>query len=112
MPGWETALWPGQTVEFYGPEAGLQFGARTGSVMRWTEPATEIVDREVYDHAVQHMKAARVVLPTFAELAEPNRIAAPIGAELDGVDFDAPVPANLFRVHWYNDRGRNRPGAV
>ena len=80
--------------------------------MSWTEPATEIVDHEVYDRAVQHMKAVRVVLPTFAELAEPNTIAAPITAELEGVDFDAPVPANLFRVHWHNNRAHPRPSAI
>ena len=73
--------------------------------MNWTELPTAIVDRRVYDRAVAHMKAARVALPTFAELADPSAIPASIGAELDRLDLDAPHPGNLFRVHWYNDRG-------
>ena len=33
-----------------------------------------IVDRGVYDRAVRRFSEAQVVLPTFAELAEPHRI--------------------------------------
>jgi cysteine synthase A len=67
---------------------------------------TEIVDPEVYAHAVERCRETRVVLPTFAELAEPASIASEVVAELAGVDPDSPDPRNLFRVHWYNDAGR------
>src|SRR5690349_13356319 len=80
--------------------------------MTWTDPATEILDRAVYDRAVSHMKAARVVLPTFAELADPARIPGSLGAELQRTDPDAPAPVNLFRVHWYNDRAQAAPVPV
>ncbi|MBV9522661.1 MAG: pyridoxal-phosphate dependent enzyme [Alphaproteobacteria bacterium] len=74
--------------------------------MAWTELATEIVDRAVYDRAVRHLRAARVVLPTFAQLADPAAIPASIAAQLRTVDADAPQASNLFRVHWYNDANR------
>src|ERR1700688_1150137 len=72
--------------------------------MAWTELATGIVDHAIRERAVRHLRAARVVLPTFAELAAPERIPASVAAGLAEVDADAAEPANLFRVHWYNDR--------
>jgi len=72
----------------------------------WTELTTEIVDRRIRERAVKHLREQRVVLPTFAELAEPRKIADSIVSRLGGVDPDAPEPLNLFRVHWYNDRTR------
>ena len=80
--------------------------------MTWTEPPTEIVDRRVYERAIDHMRKARVVLPKFAELADPTKIPASIAAELEHIDPDAPLPGNLFRVHWYNDRARAGRQAV
>jgi cysteine synthase A len=80
--------------------------------MTWTEPPTEIVDRRVYERAIDHMRKARVVLPRFSELADPTKIPASIAAELEHIDPDAPRPGNLFRVHWYNDRARAGRQAV
>ncbi|HUI19274.1 MAG TPA: pyridoxal-phosphate dependent enzyme [Alphaproteobacteria bacterium] len=74
--------------------------------MAWTELATGIVDRTMRERAVRHLRAAGVVLPTFGELAAPARIPASVAARLGEVDADAAEPANLFRVHWYNDRRR------
>jgi cysteine synthase len=78
----------------------------------WTELTTEIVDRRIRERAVKHLREARVVLPTFAELGEPRTIPASVAARLDGVDPDAPEALNLFRVHWYNDRARRERGRV
>ncbi len=47
-----------------------------------------------------------VVLPTFAELANPQRIAPAIREALRTIDPDEPHPLNLFRVHWYNGADR------
>ncbi|MFQ5505187.1 MAG: pyridoxal-5'-phosphate-dependent protein subunit beta [Planctomycetota bacterium] len=47
-----------------------------------------------------------LLLPTFAELAEPERIPAKIQEELASVDPDALHPRNLFRVHWHNGSDR------
>jgi len=62
-----------------------------------------IVDRSVYDHAVKRFRDARIMLPTFAELADPTEIEAAVRNALGGIDPDAPHALNLFRVHWYND---------
>ena len=64
---------------------------------------TEIADRAAYESAVRHLRDARVVLPSFAELADPASIPADIAAHAARVDRDAADPANLFRVHWFND---------
>ncbi|MBI5494036.1 MAG: pyridoxal-5'-phosphate-dependent protein subunit beta [Deltaproteobacteria bacterium] len=63
----------------------------------------DIVDRAVYDRTVKRFKEASITLPTFAQLADPSRIPAATRKVLAGVKPDVPHPANLFRVHWYND---------
>ncbi len=68
--------------------------------------ATEIVDAGIYERAVARLREARVVLPTFAQLADPATIPASIAGEAEAVDAEAPHAANLFRVHWYNDAER------
>jgi cysteine synthase A len=75
-------------------------------VKRWTELSTEIVDRRAYESAIRHLRRARVVLPTFAQLADPLKAAASLPVVLEQVDADAARAGNLFRVHWYNDAAR------
>ena len=74
--------------------------------------AREIVDRAVYERTVARFRDARIVLPTFAQLADPTRIPAEVLAALRGVDPDAAHPLNLFRAHWYNDAGRRVQAAL
>ena len=66
----------------------------------------EIVDRDVYERAVRHFRAARVVLPTFAQLADPALVPREVSERLGSVDPDAAHALNLFRVHWRNDASR------
>ena len=66
----------------------------------------EIVDRNVYERTVARFREANIVLPTFAELSVPTRIPEATRRSLHGVDPDSVHPANLFRVHWYNDDSR------
>src|SRR5262249_8571417 len=66
----------------------------------------DIVDDAVYRSTLARFRQLGVRLPTFAELAEPARIPAPVRAALSSVDPDAPHPLNLFRVHWWNDAAR------
>ncbi|MGZ4340126.1 MAG: pyridoxal-phosphate dependent enzyme [Gaiellaceae bacterium] len=58
------------------------------------------------DHVVDRLRENEVLLPTFAELADPTRIPARVRDALATVDPDAPHPLNLFRVHWHNDATR------
>ena len=72
----------------------------------------EIVHRDVYERSVRRFRDARITLPTFAELADPTCIPAAARGALAAVDPDAPHPANLFRVHWWNDGTRRAQAAV
>lgn len=74
---------------------------------------TEIVDREVLARSVARCREAGIVLPTFAQLAAPQALPPALAARVAAVDPDAPDPANLFRVHWYNPpRGSAAPLAL
>jgi len=78
----------------------------------WTELTTEIVDRRIRKRAVDHLRDARVALPTFAELGDPGAIPEPVSSRLAAIDPDVPEPLNLYRVHWFNDRTRRGRQAV
>ncbi len=71
---------------------------------------TDIVDAGVYRRAVSRFRASPrpLLLPTFAQLADPASIPAELRARLAAVDPDAPDPLNLLRVHWFNDESRRR----
>jgi cysteine synthase len=68
--------------------------------------AREVVDRSVLDRAVDRFREARIPLPTFGELADPDTIPERFRAALAGVGPDEPHPLNLFRVHWFNGSDR------
>ncbi len=72
----------------------------------------EIADAAVYERAVGTVREAGVLLPSFAQLADASSIPESMLARLTAVDPDAPDPANLFRVHWYNDPARVGRGEV
>ena len=64
---------------------------------------TDVVDAERHRRSVRRFRDQGVVLPTFAQLADPGLIPDHVRAGLAGADRNAADPANLFRVHWYND---------
>jgi cysteine synthase len=66
----------------------------------------DVVGPGVYERAVARFRAAGIVLPTYAQLADPRSIPEDVMARLAGVDPDAADPLNLFRVHWWNGRDR------
>ncbi|ABL81140.1 MULTISPECIES: pyridoxal-phosphate dependent enzyme [unclassified Nocardioides] len=65
-----------------------------------------VVDAGSRDRAVAHFRAAGIVLPTLAELADPSRIPVSTTGALRAVGPDEADPRNLFRIHWYNDASR------
>jgi cysteine synthase A len=67
-----------------------------------------VVDQSALIRTVERFRERQIVLPTFAELADPATIPGPIQGMLSGVDPDARHPANLFRVHWFNDSSRSK----
>jgi len=67
--------------------------------------AKTVVDEASLANSVARFAAQKIVLPTFAQLADPSLIPTSLTT---GVDKDAADPRNLFRVHWYNDLAGNR----
>jgi cysteine synthase len=65
-----------------------------------------VVDCTVRDRAARWLARVGARLPTFAELADPSSIPETRQTGLRSVDPDRPDPANLFRIHWYNDGTR------
>jgi cysteine synthase len=72
----------------------------------------ELVDAGVRDRAVTRFREAGIVMPTFAQLADPDTIPDGVSARLAGLDPDAPAAANLFRAHWFNDASRSGRASV
>lgn len=72
----------------------------------------DVVDEGILSRTAKRFAEAGIVLPTFAQLADPSQIPAERTAGLDTVDPDAADPRNLFRVHWYNDADRRGRGAI
>ncbi|MFA5774809.1 MAG: pyridoxal-phosphate dependent enzyme [Ilumatobacteraceae bacterium] len=62
--------------------------------------ADTIVDEVAVEESIARCAKNNVVLPTFAQLADPSTISAAITR---GADKNAPDARNLFRVHWYNN---------
>ena len=73
---------------------------------------TAVVDSAVLARTVQRFRECGIVLPTFAQLADPSVIPAGIRDRLAAVDPDSPDPLNLFRIHWYNAADRRGTVAV
>jgi len=71
-----------------------------------------IVDEAVYARTVERFRARKVLLPTFDQLAHPERIPDAITGALEAVDPDAAHPLNLFRVHWHNAADRRSRATV
>ncbi len=71
-----------------------------------------VIDGKVAGQTAEWCRRAGVVLPTFAELAEPDRIPAAVRESLASIDPDAPHPLNLFRVHWHNAGNRRDLAAL
>jgi hypothetical protein len=55
----------------------------------------DVVDRSVYDRTVERFRERKILLPTFAELAEPRLIPSPIRGALAAVKPDDANPLNL-----------------
>ena len=66
----------------------------------------DLVDRDVYDRTVGRFRDANILLPTFAQLANPSTIPDAVRASLASVGPDDAHPRNLFRVHWFNGPDR------
>jgi cysteine synthase A len=75
-------------------------------------PERQLVNESVLSRTVERFRRDGILLPTFAQLADPTKIPDRVRDALTGVDPDDAHPLNLFRVHWYNAAGRRTQVAV
>jgi cysteine synthase len=68
--------------------------------------SSEVVDPRAVERTVERLREAKVVLPTFGQLANPGLVPAAVRERLSDVAPDDPDARNLFRVHWYNGADR------
>ncbi|ODS23391.1 pyridoxal-5'-phosphate-dependent protein subunit beta [Candidatus Endobugula sertula] len=69
--------------------------------------APKIHNQNILNRALEHSRQQNIVLPTFTELAFPQRISIEIQDQLRGISPNEPHPLNLFRIHWYNSHEHN-----
>ena len=67
-------------------------------------PITDcVVDQAVLEKAVAHFRSRNIILPTFAEQRDPQRIPAKIKDKLRAIGLWDLHPLNLFRITWKNE---------
>ena len=67
--------------------------------------ADTVVDEAVLCSSARRFRERGIVMPTFAQLADPHGLQATV---VGGADPQAADPRNLWRVHWYNDLAGRR----
>ncbi|PKN82089.1 MAG: pyridoxal-5-phosphate-dependent protein subunit beta, partial [Chloroflexi bacterium HGW-Chloroflexi-8] len=60
------------------------------------------VNKESLDRTVERMKKQNIILPTFAQMKNPDLIPGKIKDELRNVGLWDVHPRNLFRITWHN----------
>ena len=70
----------------------------------------QLVDARALQRTIDRLRDARVVLPTFGQLANPRLIPHKVRRALSAIGPDEAHPLNLFRVHWYNGAEPGRAG--
>ncbi len=61
------------------------------------------VDAQGLEHAIDRARERGVILPTFAQMADPSRIPSPIRQRLMNVGLWDIDPVNLLRINWHNE---------
>ena len=67
---------------------------------------SDVVDDEALGNAVDRFRERNILMPTFAEMADPTLAPSSVTRALDTVGADDPDPLNLWRVNWYNGGDR------
>jgi cysteine synthase A len=67
----------------------------------------QVIDGQALIRTIGRFREREIILPTFAQLSEPGGIPHAVTNELKRIGPDERHPANLFRVHWYNDQSRS-----
>ena len=72
----------------------------------------EVVDADVYERTVRRFAEARIVMPTFAQLADPGPPIRPPSRRSPASTQTPRTRRNLFRVHWHNAADRRTRAQV
>ena len=64
---------------------------------------TSIVNEKVVEKTAQHFKEKGIILPTFAQMRNPDLIPDKIKDKLRNIGVWDLNPLNLFRITWKND---------
>ncbi|EAY23444.1 Pyridoxal-phosphate dependent enzyme family protein [Trichomonas vaginalis G3] len=64
---------------------------------------TQIVNQEVLDKTIELCKQRNIILPTFDQLAHPEKVPPKIVEKLKTIGLWDVDPLNLFRISWHND---------
>ncbi|MFH1766112.1 MAG: pyridoxal-phosphate dependent enzyme [Gemmatimonadota bacterium] len=72
----------------------------------------EIVNEEARGRAVERCRERGILIPTFAEMRDPESIDPAVRSELAGVEMQDLNPLNLFRITWRNDPASGGFGEV
>jgi cysteine synthase len=72
----------------------------------------DVIDEQTLERTAARFRETGVVLPTFAQLADPQLAPAGTLEALADVGPDEAHPLNLFRVHWFNGPNRRDRVAV
>lgn len=72
----------------------------------------EIVNRQNLERTIKRCREKKIILPTFAQLKNPDTIPSEILQDLKQVDLQAVHPLNLFRINWRNDPQTNGIGEI
>jgi cysteine synthase len=67
---------------------------------------SDVADEQALDNAVARFRERNILVPTFAEMADPTLAPTSVTRALDQAGPDDPDPLNLWRVNWYNGGDR------
>ena len=67
---------------------------------------TEVENETALENTIARFRERNILLPTFAQLADPSLAPGATRSALEGVGADDPDARNLWRVNWYNAADR------
>ena len=67
------------------------------------QPITTITSKEIRDKAVKRFRERGILLPTFAQMRNPELIPGTIKDKLRNTGLWDLDPVNLFRISWKNE---------
>jgi len=72
----------------------------------------EIVNRQSLEKTIARCRENKIILPTFAQLKNPETIPSKILQDLKKIDLQEVHPLNLFRINWRNDSNTKGIGEI